>query len=123
MLRLFDEARVPSLDVIADCVAAGGTAPSGAHKQPWSYVIVQSADAKRQIRELVEREEAQNYATRMAQSWKDDLKSMMSNLHATEVNETEAITKAYLTEAPFLCCLFAQPYGVDSSGARSEATV
>lgn len=114
-LRFFDPERRPELDLITDCVLAAGTAPSGAHKQPWSYVIVRDAGAKRKIRDLVEQEEQTNYQTRMAQSWVSDLMPMMSNLH-----DSQAIAKPYLTEAPFLCCVFAQPYGVDADGRRSE---
>ena len=42
-----------------------GTGPSGAHTQPWTFVLVSNSDTKRQIREIVEDEEEVNYKKRM----------------------------------------------------------
>ena len=95
------------VSIIEDCVRAAGTAPSGANLQPWTYVIVKSSEVKKQIQELVENEEAVNYAKRMRESWKQDL------LHLG----TDA-TKAYLSEAPYLICVFKHTYRVDEDGER-----
>eukprot|EP01060_Flectonema_neradi_P035853 TRINITY_DN670_c0_g1_i1.p1 TRINITY_DN670_c0_g1~~TRINITY_DN670_c0_g1_i1.p1 ORF type:complete len:323 (+),score=66.25 TRINITY_DN670_c0_g1_i1:99-971(+) len=95
------------VSIIEDCVRAAGTAPSGANLQPWTYVIVKTAELKKQIQELVENEEAVNYAKRMRESWKQDL------LHLG----TDA-TKPYLSEAPYLVCVFKHTYRVDEDGER-----
>jgi len=36
--------------VIEACLEAAGTAPSGAHLQPWHFVVVSDPDTKRRIR-------------------------------------------------------------------------
>lgn len=64
---------------------------------------------KAKIRAVVEAEEKVNYESRMAEKWKQDLEHMMSAIH----NGGEEITKPYLTEAPYLVLVFAQPYGLD----------
>jgi len=54
-------------------ILAAGTAPSGAHKQPWRFVVVTDPDLKRQIREAAEKEERENYERRFSQQWLEDL--------------------------------------------------
>jgi len=107
-VRFYSEDHVP-LSVVEDCVAAAGTAPSGAHKQPWTFVVVQNPAVKAKVRELVEIEEQVNYDKRMAETWKADLAPMMSSLHRGGAK----ITKPYLTEAPYAVAVFAQTYGLD----------
>ena len=38
-LRFYSDKKVPK-EVIENIVAAAGTAPSGAHTEPWTYVVV-----------------------------------------------------------------------------------
>ena len=45
-------------------VMTASTAPSGANKQPWKYVIVESPEIKREIRIAAEKEEKENYERR-----------------------------------------------------------
>jgi nitroreductase len=42
-----------------------GTAPSGAHTEPWTYVVVSDPEVKKKVREIVEEEEYINYTKRM----------------------------------------------------------
>jgi nitroreductase len=63
-VRDFSPARVPA-GVIEDLVRAASTAPSGAHRQPWTFVAVSDPDIKRRIRIAAEREEHENYGGRM----------------------------------------------------------
>jgi hypothetical protein len=42
-----------------------GTAPSGAHTEPWTYVVVSDPEVKTKVREIVEEEEHINYTKRM----------------------------------------------------------
>lgn len=42
-----------------------GTAPSGAHTQPWTFVVVGDPEMKQRIREVIEAEEEVNYRKRM----------------------------------------------------------
>lgn len=50
-----------------------GTAPSGAHTEPWTFVVVSDAVVKHQIRLIVEEEEEVNYRQRMGDKWVNDL--------------------------------------------------
>lgn len=96
------------VSVIEKCVHVAGTAPSGANLQPWSYVIVSSAEHKAAIRDAVEREEEINYARRMRDSWKQDLAHLGTNS-----------SKPYLEEAPYLVCVFKHTYRLDEDGEKA----
>ena len=67
-VRFFSQDDIP-LDLLLACVETGGTAPSGAHQQPWKFNVVRNSNLKQQIRKLVEQEEQQNYDKRMSSSW------------------------------------------------------
>jgi nitroreductase len=74
---------------------AAGTAPSGAHKQPWRFVCVSDAALKRRIREAAEAEEREFYARRATPEWLADLAPL----------GTDA-TKPFLEAAPWLIAVF-----------------
>ena len=42
-----------------------GTSPSGAHTEPWTFVVVGNPEVKQQIRQIIEEEEEINYKQRM----------------------------------------------------------
>ncbi|MEO0512422.1 MAG: nitroreductase family protein [Planctomycetota bacterium] len=71
-VRMFSD-RPVSEDVIRSVVGAAGTAPSGAHKQPWRFVAVRDPEMKAKIREAAEAEEREFYERRASQEWLDDL--------------------------------------------------
>lgn len=48
-VRDFSPDPVP-FEVIEAIVSAASTAPSGAHKQPWTFCVIGNADLKKQIR-------------------------------------------------------------------------
>lgn len=79
---------------------AAGTGPSGAHTEPWTFCLIESADVKEQIREIIEAEELLNYTQRMSRQWTTDLQPLKTN-HIKE----------YLTDAPYLILVFKQTYG------------
>merc|ERR1712003_337375 len=108
-IRFFSKDPVPK-EIIERIVETACTAPSGAHKQPWSFVAISDPETKQKIRELVEHEETINYNKRMRKSWVADIKDMVSQVHG---NITEKIQKPYLTEAPWLIVVFKQNYGID----------
>ena len=112
-LRFFSRDPVPK-DIIDTLLQTACTAPSGAHKQPWTFVAIQQRDVKQKIRELVEHEESINYQSRMRKSWVDDLKPMVDKLHNNDDDDTKessTIQKPYLTEAPWLIAVFKQTHG------------
>ncbi len=95
--------------VIETIVRTASTAPSGAHKQPWTFCVVEDPEIKRQIREAAEREEYENYHGRMSEDWLADLKKFGTDWH-----------KPFLTAAPYLIVVFKQAYDLDASGEKHK---
>ncbi len=93
--------------VIAACIAAAGTAPSGANHQPWHFVAISDPAMKARIRQGAEEEERTFYAGGAGDEW----------LAALEPIGT-GVSKPHLTEAPWLIVVFAQRYGMTGDGAR-----
>jgi iodotyrosine deiodinase len=92
--------------VIEHCLRAAGSAPSGAHQQPWHFVAVSDPAVKLRIREAAEVTEREFYAT-APEEW----------LEALAPLGTDAV-KPYLTTAPWLIAVFAQRYRVEPDGTR-----
>lgn len=103
--RHFSDRLVPR-SIIEHCLRAAGSAPSGAHQQPWHFVVIEDAALKRCIREAAEEAERDFYATAPAE-W----------LAALAPLGTDA-EKPYLETAPYLIAVFAQRYGLTSDGTR-----
>lgn len=93
--------------VIAACIAAAGTAPSGANHQPWHFVAISDPAMKARIREGAEEEERAFYSGGGGDEW----------LAALEPIGT-GVAKPHLTDAPWLIVVFAQRYGVTDDGDR-----
>ncbi|MDW3651084.1 MAG: nitroreductase family protein [Bacteroidia bacterium] len=106
-LRQFSDKPVPK-EVIEKLILAGSTAPSGAHKQPWTFCAVSDPEIKKKIRIAAEEEEYKNYHGRMSEDWLKDL----------EVFETDW-NKEFLETAPWLIILFKQTYGLEN-GEKSK---
>lgn len=100
-VRLFSDATVPE-EVIQNLVKTAGTAPSGAHIQPWFFAVVKDQEIKRNIRLAAEEEERKNYGGRMSEQWLKDLAPL-----GTDAN------KEYLEIAPYLIIPFRQNYRVN----------
>lgn len=97
-------------DLIEVAVRAAGTAPSGAHQQPWTFVLVGDPDTKRRIRRAAEQEERKNYlGGRMPEDWKEEIAQLGTSWR-----------KPYLERAPWIVVLFEQRYGIDADGSRSK---
>ena len=99
--------RAVAREVIADCVAAAGTAPSGANHQPWHFVAVGDPALKARIREAAEEEERAFYAGGGGDEW----------IRALEPIGTGP-EKPHLTVAPWLIVIFAQRWGEFDDGTR-----
>ena len=89
-VRMFADAPV-SRETIEWCVRAAGTAPSGAHKQPWRFVCIDDPGLKREIRLAAEQEEREFYNRRATRQWLEDLAPL-----GTDPN------KPFLETAPWL---------------------
>jgi len=105
-VRQYSDQPVPEA-VIAACIAAAGTAPSGANHQPWHFAAISNPAMKVRIRAAAEDEEKAFYAGGAGDEW----------LAALEPIGTGA-EKPHLTDAPWLIVVFAQRWGLTEEGAR-----
>ncbi|RWS28942.1 iodotyrosine dehalogenase 1-like protein [Leptotrombidium deliense] len=96
-----------NIEVIENIIRTAGTAPSGAHTEPWTFVVVSDNEIKELLRNIIEEEEEINYRKRMGAQWTTDLKCL----------RTDHI-KEYLTTAPYLILVFKQIYRIESNGRR-----
>jgi nitroreductase len=97
-VREFSRENIPK-SVIKNALKIAASAPSGANKQPWHFVIVKDPDLKKKIRAAAEKEEKSFYEHRAPDSWLQDL-----NQFKTDWN------KPFLEEAPVLIVVFRQSY-------------
>lgn len=99
-VRAFSSEPVP-VELIEWAVRTAGTAPSGAHQQPWRFVVVSDPEVKKRIREAAEAEEKENYERRMPEEWKEALAPFGTDWH-----------KEFLEIAPYLVVVFRVDYGL-----------
>ena len=102
--RHFSTRDVPK-ELIEQAILCGGTAPSGAHLQPWTFVAISSQALKQKIREAAEAEERKTYQERMPDAWREVLQPL----------GTDAV-KEHLTDAPWVVVLFRQSKRLRSNG-------
>jgi len=100
-VRDFSDKKIPK-EVIENIIKTAGSAPSGAHKQPWTFCVISDKKLKSEIRELAEKEEYENYHGRMSESWKKDLKAMGT----THIKE-------FLEIAPYIIVVFKKVYDLE----------
>ncbi len=105
-VRDFAPTPVPR-DVIEHSLRAAGTAPSGAHQQPWRFVAVQDPALKRRIREAAEAEERSFYEHRAPEEWLDALAPL-----GTDAD------KPFLETAPWLIGIFYERFGLGADGRK-----
>ena len=86
-VRMFSPDPVPR-SVIDDIIRTASTAPSGAHRQPWRFVIVGDAPTKKAIREAAEAEERANYSGgRLPPDWREALEPLGTDEHRAHFDE------------------------------------
>ena len=107
-VRHYSDRPVPRA-VIEHCLCAAGTAPSGANRQPWHFVVVADPEIKRRIREAAEHEEREFYRHRAPRDWLEALAPL-----GTDEN------KPFLEAAPYLIAVFAERYGLAPAGERVQ---
>jgi iodotyrosine deiodinase len=105
-LRRFSTRPVPRT-LLEGVIAAAGTAPSGAHKQPWTFVAVADPATKAKLRAAAEAEEKENYERRFSSEWKRDLAPFGTDF-----------VKEHLTDAPWVVVVFEQRYALRPDGSR-----
>jgi iodotyrosine deiodinase len=102
-VREFSDMSV-SQEVIEKIIQTASSAPSGAHKQPWTFVAIQNREIKSEIRKAAEKEEYESYNNRMTDEWLKDLKPLGTDWQ-----------KPFLEIAPWLIVMFSQTTAPDKS--------
>ncbi len=103
-VRAFSPDPVPR-EAIELAIRTASTAPSGAHRQPWRFVVVDDPQLKTAIREAAEAEERRSYEERMPDEWLAALAPLGTDWR-----------KPYLEIAPYLVVVFECTVDVDAEG-------
>ena len=107
-IREFSDRKIPK-QVIENIIKTASTAPSGAHKQPWTFCAISNPDLKHQIRVAAEAEEKETYENRMGERWKNDLAAMATDMH-----------KPFLEIAPWIIIACKRAYEIDKDGTKQN---
>ena len=105
-VRDFSDKPIPK-EVIENIVLTASTAPSGAHKQPWTFCVVSDTEIKKLIRIEAEKEEYESYNGRMPEEWLNDLRPLQTDWH-----------KEFLEIAPYLIIVFKKSYELKPDGTK-----
>lgn len=105
-VRDFSDKPIPQ-EVIHNIVKAASTAPSGAHKQPWTFCIVEDSTLKREIRIAAEKEEKESYENRMSEEWLNDIRLLQTDWQ-----------KPFIEVAPYLIVVFKKAYDLLPDGSK-----
>lgn len=101
-VRHFSPEPIPR-KVLEDCIRTASTAPSGAHRQPWTFVVVTDPAIKSAIRTAAEAEEKESYEKRMNLEWLEALAPLGTNTD-----------KPFLEVAPALIVVMRHAWGEDA---------
>lgn len=108
-VRHFSDRPVPR-ELVELAIASASTAPSGAHKQPWTFVLTGDPEVKRRIRIAAEKEERENYeGGRLPPHWREDLAPLGTDWR-----------KPFLETVPWIVVVFEQRYGTRPDGERQH---
>lgn len=109
-IRHFSSEPVP-LELIENAIRTAGTAPSGAHQQPWRFVVVSDPAVKERMRAAAEREEREFYERRIPDEWRDALRPLGTDW-----------VKEHMTDAPYIIVVFGKAYGLvpDEQGGERQ---
>lgn len=100
-VRHFSRDPIPD-GLLDECIAAAASAPSGANKQPWTFVVVNDPATRQLLRYAVEEEERRFYTERITEVWREDLRPIGTTWE-----------KPYVEEAPAVIVVFRQVHGVE----------
>ncbi len=107
-VRDFSDRPIP-IEIIQNVIQTASSAPSGANKQPWHFVIVKDPVIKKEIRVAAEKEEKEFYEHRAPDYWLEDLNQFDTDWY-----------KPFLEIAPYLIVVFKQSYDLGKSGKRKN---
>src|SRR4051794_33941766 len=105
-VRRFSPEPVP-WELVENAVRVAGTAPSGAHQQPWTFVVVSDPETKRRLREGAEAEERDFYDRRATDEWKQAIDPIGTDW-----------VKTHITDAPYVIVVFEQAWRPGPSGEK-----
>ncbi len=107
-LRAFSPKSFP-IEILENIIKTASTAPSGAHKQPWTFCVIEDKEIKAKIREAAEKEEYENYHGRMSDEWLKDLEKFDTNWK-----------KEFLETAPYLVVVFKKSYELEEGDKKKN---
>ena len=107
-VRDFSDKPIPE-HIIETIIRSASTAPSGAHKQPWTFCVVKNPEIKKQIRIAAEKEEKESYENRMTDEWLKDLQPIGTDWH-----------KPFLETAPYLIVVFKRSYELEANKHKHQ---
>ena len=105
-VRLFSPEPVP-IELVENAIRAAGTAPSGAHQQPWTFVLVSDPEVKRELRAAAEAEERRFYEQRATPEWLDAIAPIGTDW-----------VKTHITDAPYVVVVFEQAWRPGEDGRK-----
>jgi nitroreductase len=105
-VRFFSDEPVP-YELVRNAIEVAGTAPSGAHQQPWTFVVISDPALKHEIRAGAEAEEREFYDRRATDEWKDAIKPIGTDW-----------VKTHITDAPYVVVVFEQIYRLGPGGEK-----
>src|SRR5438067_6714108 len=94
-------------ELIENAIRAAGTAPSGAHQQPWTFVVVSDPETKQRLREGAEAEERDFYDRRATREWKEAIRPIGTDW-----------VKTHITDAPYVIVVFEQAWRPGEDGSK-----
>ncbi|MGM0580446.1 MAG: nitroreductase family protein [Bacteroidota bacterium] len=98
-----------SKEVIENIIKTAATAPSGAHKQPWTFCIISKPELKKKIREAAEKEEYESYQNRMSDQWLKDLEPIGTDWE-----------KPFLETVPYIIVVFKKIYDEEEGQKKTN---
>ncbi len=107
-VRDFTDEPVPR-ELVEAAIRTASTAPSGAHRQPWRFVVVGDPEIKREIRRAAEAEEKKSYEQRMPDEWLEALKPLGTTWE-----------KPFLETVPWLVVAFEELHGFYPDGRKRK---
>ncbi len=107
-VRDFSDKPVPK-EVMENILMTASTAPSGAHKQPWTFCLISNDSLKSKLRELAEEEEKKSYEGRMSESWLKDLEPLGTDWQ-----------KEFIDVAPWIVVVMKRAYEIDEEGNKKN---
>ncbi len=102
-VRDFSSKQVP-VEIMENLIMTASTAPSGAHKQPWTFCLISNKGLKSALRKLAEEEEFISYNGRMSDEWKNDLAPLGTNWE-----------KEFIDIAPWIVVVMKKVYDIGES--------